>query len=151
MIVTLKREAHLTDATVGVLEISGRKFLTLEQRERANGEDKHDVCLPPGAYRLTPTQRAAGDKCYAISNPALRVWQRPSDVPPSSVTDARSAVYLAAGFSTDDLVGGHVAVGKQRQKIRGVWALDQSGDALNEIRTLIGSVLDITLIVEEPL
>lgn len=145
MIVTLRREAYLPDGTLGVIEVQGRKFPTLENR--LTGHDKHDCCIPVGSYRLTPVQRAAGEKCFAISAPALGVWARPSEVP-RSITDARSAVFLAAGLSLDDLVGSHVAVGKDRSKTRDGWLLHASKDAVNEIRTLLGSTLDITLIVE---
>ena len=146
MIVTLKREAYLPDGTLGILEVQGRKFPTLENHRKAS--DRHDACLPAGAYRLTPTQRAGGDKCYSISSPLLGVWERPSEVP-KHVTDARSAVFLAAGFTLDDLVGSHVAVGKDRSRSREGWLLQHSRDAVNEVRTLIGSALDITLIVED--
>lgn len=151
MQLTLRREAHFADGTIGVLEVQGRKFLTLELRAGGEGADKHDTCLPPGTYRLTPVQRAGGERCYTISNPALGVWQRPSDVPRTAATDARSAVFLAAGFGTDDLVGCHVAVGKGRSKVRGAWQVEDPRGALNEVRTLIGGAFDVTLTVEEPL
>lgn len=151
MNLTLRREAHFADGTIGVLDVQGRKFLTLELAAGGADADKHDTCLPPGTYRLTPVQRAGGERCYSISNPTLGVWQRPSDVPRGAVTDARSAVYLAAGFGVDDLVGCHVAVGKVRSKVRGAWQLADTRGALNELRTLIGGAFDIVLTVEEPL
>jgi hypothetical protein len=147
VILTLRREAYLPDGTLGVLEVQGRKFPTLENRKDAT--DRHDACLPPGAYRLTPTQRAGGDKCYAISSPLLGVWERPSEVP-KHVTDARSAVFLAAGFTLDDLVGSHVAIGKDRTRTREGWLLQMSRDAVNEVRTLIGSAFEVVLMVESP-
>lgn len=147
MIVTLRREAFLADGTLGMLEVAGRKFPTLELRGEA--VDRHDGCVPAGTYRLLPRQRASGEKAYAISNPMLGVWELPREVP-RHVTDARSAVYLAAGVTLDDLIGCHISPGKERLKRAHGWWLDGTRDAMNEIRTLVGSALDITLVVEDP-
>jgi hypothetical protein len=147
MVLTLRREAHLADGTIGVLEVNGRKFPTLENRRDVT--DRHDGCLPPGSYKLFPRQRASGEKAYAVANPMLGVWERPMEVP-THVTDARSAVYLAAGNTLDDLTGCHIAPGKQRVKRGHNWCLEGTREAMNEIRTLLGSTLDLMLIVEGP-
>lgn len=146
MILTLKRESYLTDGTLGVLEVNGKKFPTLENPRRDG--DRHDCCLPPGIYRVLPRQRASGEKAFAIVNALLGVWELPTEVPPR-FTDARSAVFLAAGMSVDDLVGCHVAPGKERVRSNGLWSLKGTRDAMNEIRTLIGAQLDIKLVIEE--
>lgn len=147
MIVTLTREAYLADCTIGMLEVVGRKFPTIENPRTA--QDKHDSCLPPGEYRLVSVTRASGEKAFGIVNPQAGVWLVPSDVPRSKVTDARSAVFVAAGFSVNDTLGGHVAAGKRRYKDNGTWALDLSRDAMNEIRTLVGNRWDIKLVIQE--
>ena len=147
MIITLKREARLPDGTLGMLEVNGRKFPTLENPART-ACDRHDTCLPPGTYRLMPKQRASGEKAFAVVNALNGVWERPSDVP-RHVTDARSAVFLAAGVSLDDLTGSHIAPGKERVKRSAGWAMEGTREAMNEIRTLVGSRLDIVLIIEE--
>lgn len=147
MIVTLKREAFLTDGTIGVLRVYDKTFPTLENRRDV--VDRHDGCIPAGMYRLLPRCRASGEKAYAVANPLLGVWERPMDVP-RHVTDARSAVYLAAGVTLDDLVGCHIAPGKARVKRSMGWWVEGTKDALNEIRTLLGSTLDLMLVVEDP-
>lgn len=147
MILTLRREAYLADGTIGVLEVNGRKFPTLENRRDVH--DRHDGCVPAGSYRLLPKCRASGEKAYAVANPMLGVWERPSEVP-RHVTDARSAVFLAAGVTLDDLIGCHIAPGKQRVKRAHGWWMDGSREAMNEIRTLVGSTLDLMIVVEEP-
>lgn len=148
MIITLKREARLPDGTLGMLEVNGRKFPTLENPAWGAG-DKHDTCLPAGTYRLLPKQRASGEKAFAVVNAMHGVWERPSEVPKHAVTDARSAVFLAAGVTLDDLVGAHIAPGKERVKRTAGWFMDGTREAMNEIRTLVGSRLDIVLIIEE--
>lgn len=147
MILTLRREAYLPNGTLGVLEVNGRKFATLENPGRVG--DKHDACLPPGSYKLLPRQRASGEKAFAVVNNVLGVWERPTDVPQHAVTDARSAVFLAAGTTVDDLVGCHIAPGKERIKRSNGWLLEGTREAMNEIRTLIGSRFDLMLIIEE--
>jgi len=146
VIITLRREGEVQSATIGVLEVNGKKYPTLENP--AHGGIKHDSCLPPGQYRLVPKQRASGEKAFAIVNPMEGVWETPSEVPRHAVTDARSAVYLAAGASTDDLTGSHIAPGKLRARRGNGWLMEGSREAMNEIRTLVGSRLDITLIIE---
>lgn len=146
MIITLKREQRLPDGTIGVLEVAGKKFPTLENPRRDG--DRHDDCLPAGAYKLLPKQRASGEKAFAVVNAMNGVWERPSDVP-RHVTDARSAVYLAAGVTVDDLVGCHIAPGKQRVKRSFGWYMEGSREAMNEIRTLVGAGFDLALIIEE--
>ena len=147
MIVVLRREAFLADGTLGVLEVAGRKFPTLENRRDV--VDRHDGCVPAGSYRLLPRLRASGEKAYAVSNPMLGVWELPREVP-RHVTDARSAVYLVAGVTLDDLIGCHIAPGKERVKRTHGWWMEGTRDAMNEIRTLIGSALDVMLTVEDP-
>ena len=147
MIVTLKREAYLSECTIGMLEVGGRKFATLENPRDAT--DKHDRCLPPGEYRLVALTRASGEKAFGIVNPSADVWLLPSDVPKPRVTDARSAVFIACGFSVNDTLGGHIAPGKGRCKQNGTWQLELPRDAMNEIRTLIGNRFDLKLLIED--
>ena len=152
MILTLRRDSYFPDCTLGVLEVAGRRFATIENPKEPDGpglHDKHDICLPAGTYRLISMTRASGEKAYAIVNPQLRVWHLPSEVPSFRRTDARSAVYLAAGFCVDDVVGSHIAPGKDRIRQHGRWRMDSSRDAMNEIRTLIGARTDVGLLIED--
>lgn len=146
MIITLRREASRADGTIGALEINGKKFPTLENPARPG--DKHDTCLPPGMYKLVPKQRASGEKAFAIVNPMEGVWETPTEVPRHAVTDARSAVFIAAGVTVDDLIGSHIAPGKLRLRRGFGWFMEGSREAMNEIRTLIGTRFDLTLIIE---
>lgn len=145
-ILTLHRELSRDDGTIGMLEIRGRNFPTLELPGAAS--DKHDACLAPGMYRLRQVKRASGEKAFAVVAPENGVWQLPSDVPRHRVTDARSAVFLAAGVCLDDLVGCHIAPGMSRRREGRGWLLDSSVEAMNQIRTLITTQLGLTLVIE---
>lgn len=147
MIITLQREPAIDGCVLGVLEVAGRKFPTLERPRSA--ADKHDSCLPAGMYRLLAMTRAGGERCYGIVNTMLGVWMLPSEVPESKITDARSAVFLASGFTADDLIGSHIAPGKDRIKAAGNWQLSNTRDAMNEIRTLVGHKIDLQLLIED--
>jgi len=147
MILTLRREASSDAGVIGMLDVNGRRFPTLERPPAA--ADKHDACLPAGTYRLLSMTRASGERCFALASASLNVYMLPSEVPPTRVTDARSAVFLAAGFTLDDLIGGHIAPGKERAKSNGMWTLKGTRDAMNEIRTLVGTRFDLTLIIED--
>lgn len=145
-IITLRRELSRDDGTLGMLEIRGKHFPTLELPPGAG--DKHDTCLSPGMYRLRQVKRASGEKALAVVAPEHGVWQLPSEVPRHRITDARSAVYLAAGACLDDLIGSHIAPGISRRREGRSWLLDSSVEAMNQIRTLIQSQLGLTLVIE---
>lgn len=144
MILTLRREALNNGVTLGILEVAGKKFPTIELPP--DSTDKHDSCVPFGEYRVVGHVRASGEKAFLLTNPTLGVWGMPSEA--NGVTDARSAVFLAAGYHINDLIGSHIAPGKNRIKKGGDWILEHSRDAMNEIRTLIGSKFDIQLVIE---
>lgn len=150
MILTLRRE-YLPDCTLGLLEVSGKKFFTLERPWRAHGVGRagveHLSCVPEGSYRLVPWTRPSGEKTFALSNPQLDVYQAPFDIPRERHGIARSLILIHAADYVHDVLGG-IGPGLGRSRETCGWAVTGSRDAMNQIRTLVAHKFDLTLIIE---
>jgi hypothetical protein len=134
---TLTRDTPYSDLWLGILEVSGRKFHTLEP---AN-------CLPAGTYRMRQHQRPNGEQCFALVAPQAGVYHQPYDVPPSRRSGSRYLSLIHAGAYWWDAQA--VALGKGRilDTIQGsitlkTWKMVETKSAMNELRTLIGNSFD---------
>lgn len=139
MQLTLTRDTPHADLWLGILEVAGRKFHTLEPAD----------CLPAGTYRLRQHQRPNGEQCYALVSPQLGVFHQPYDIPPSRQKSGRYLALVHAGNYWWD--ANAVALGKDRvlDTIRGgsttvrTWKMAETKAAMNELRTLIGTKFDV--------
>ena len=143
MQLTITRDTPHSDLWLGILEVAGRKFHTLEPADR---------CLPAGTYRLRPHQRPNGEQCFALVSPQLGVYHQPYDVPQFRVGAARYLALVHAGAYWWDADA--VALGKDRvlDTIRGTrtvrtWKMAETKSAMNELRTLIGQKFDIEVTI----
>lgn len=142
MQLTLTRDTPHSELWLGILEVAGRKFHTLEP---AN-------CLPPGTYRLRPHQRPNGEQCFALVSPQAGVFHQPYDVPQSRIGSARYLALVHAGQYWWDADA--VALGKDRvlETLRGTqtirtWRMAETKAAMNELRTLIGQKFDVEVTI----
>lgn len=142
MQLTLTRDTPHSELWLGILEVAGRKFHTLEP---AN-------CLPPGTYRLRPHQRPNGEQCFALVSPQAGVFHQPYDVPQSRIGSARYLALVHAGQYWWDADA--VALGKDRvlETLRGTqtirtWRMAETKCAMNELRTLIGQKFDVEVTI----
>lgn len=142
MQLTLTRDTPHSDLWLGILEVAGRKFHTLEPVN----------CLPPGSYRLRPHQRPNGEQCFALVSAQAGVYHQPYDVPQSRRGSARFLALVHAGDHFWDADA--VALGKDRilETIRGTqtirtWRMAETKAAMNELRTLIGQKFDIEVTI----
>jgi hypothetical protein len=139
---TLTRDTPHPELWLGILEVAGRKFHTLESAD----------CLPAGTYRLRQHQRPNGEQCFALVAPQLGVFHQPYDIPPSRQKTGRYLALVHAGNYFWD--AGAVALGKDRvlDTIRGpntfrTWKMAETKSAMNELRTLIGTKFDVEMTI----
>lgn len=142
MQLTLTRDTPYSELWLGILEVAGRKFHTLE---RAN-------CLPAGTYRLRSHQRPNGEQCFALVSPQAGIYHQPVDVPPSRNSTSRYLALIHAGNYYWDADA--VAIGKDRvlETLRGTqtiktWRMAETKSAMNELRTLIGQKFDVEVTI----
>lgn len=142
MQLTLTRDTPHSELWLGILEVAGRKFHTLEP---AN-------CLPAGTYRLRPHQRPNGEQCFALVSPQAAVYHQPYDVPPYRASTSRYLALVHAGNYWWDADA--VALGKDRvlETLRGTqtirtWRMAETKAAMNELRTLIGQKFDVEVTI----
>lgn len=137
MQITLTRDTPYSDLWLGILEVAGRKFHTLEPAD----------CLPVGVYRLRQHQRPNGEQCFALVAPQAGVYHQPYEIPPSRRESAKYLALIHAGAYWWDAQA--VALGKNRilDTIYGsttfrTWKMTETKSAMNELRTLIGNSID---------
>lgn len=143
MQLTLTRDTPHSELWLGILEVAGRKFHTLEPAD----------CLPPGTYRLRHHQRPNGEQCFALICPQVGIYHQPYDIPSSRRSTARYLALVHAGNYWWDAAA--VALGKDRvlETIRGstttirTWRMAETKSAMNELRTLIGQKFDIEVTI----
>lgn len=143
MNILLTRDPHQPsqECTLGTLDIAGRQFHTLERD-----------ALPVGDYRLEHHRTPSGEQCFSLIAPKLGVYGYPYEIPAHKRATARSHALVRAGDFWWDCHGG-IAVGKGRalETVSGftgivrAWKMLDTKSAMNEIRTLIGHRIDITL------
>ena len=150
---TLRRDTSCADATLGTLEVQGKKLHTIEPQwvpHPAGGPAGAPFVsrIPAGSYKLGPFKLPSGERGYVISNANLGVYQLPFHVPKPQRDVLRSRVTIRAAnyaFEAVDAIG----VGMQRVKTSMGWKLERSLDAMNILRTTINSTLDLTLVIED--
>lgn len=110
---------------------------------------KGQSCVPPGRYRLERHSTDAHSNVWALINHALDVYHWESEIPASRKGKARSVVLIHAANRAEELKG-CIAPGIRRVRWEPkVWAVESSRDALNQVRTWIGSSLDVYLTIDE--
>lgn len=152
VIVTLKRDAPAPYPynTMGVLAVNGRTFQTVELPENLPAWYAGTVgksCIPRGTYRMEARFTEARGWHYILSNPALKLWRLPSDIPPGTV--GHSLVLIHSANWAHELLA-CIAPGKARAKsvmYADAWGVTDSRNALNEIRLIVGMSIDNQLIV----
>lgn len=153
MIITLTRDASQPSqtCTLGVLMVGERKFFTMERpwvpdpEGGAAGKPFHS-CIPAGAYRIERRETEARGKHFILSNPSLGVYRYPQDVPAG--VRGRALILVHPANWAEELYG-CIAPGKARIKAEGRWMVTESRAAMNELRTLLGNQLDLTLEIEQ--
>lgn len=153
MMLTLRRDTSCSEATLGVLEVEGKKLFTIEPPWVPHPEGGPAGALfvsriPAGAYRVEPFKMPSGEKAYIISNPAAGVHQLPFQIPKPQRHTCRSRITIRAAnyaFEAIDAIG----VGLARTKTPMGWKLERSLDAMNVLRTVINKELDMTLVIED--
>ncbi len=137
--------------TLGVLEVSGRKFHTMERPWIVDelggiGGKPYLSCVPVGVYRLERRETEARGKHWILYAPALGVYRQPGDIPKGA--RGRSLVLVHAANWAHELHG-CIAPGKARELDRTQgWMVKESRAAMNELRTLLGNQLDLTLEIQ---
>jgi len=154
MMLTLKRDTVAPDCVLGTLTIGdSHKLYTIEKPFVPNAHGGKAgapfiSCLPAGVFRLEPHKLPSGERVYIVSNSALDVFQMPYEVPKSRNGACRSRVTIRAAnyaFEAIDSIG----VGTERVKTKLGWKLERSLDAMNQVRTILGSTFDLQLVIED--
>lgn len=153
MMLTLRRDVSTPEATLGVLEVEGKKLFTIEPPWIPHPDGGPAGALfvsrvPPGIYRMEHFKMPSGEKAYVISNPTAGVHALPFQINKPQRGMLRSRVTIRAAnyaFEAVDAIG----VGMERTKTSVGWKLERSLDALNVLRTTINSALDLTLVIED--
>lgn len=153
MILTLIRDTRTTQLNLGTLEVNGRRFHTIERPwivdpNGGKGGKKYESCVPVGVYRLRPRENPKFGKHFILSNPQLDVYETPADVPRGRESSTRTLVLIHVGNYWYDVIG-CVAVGKDRKRDGATWMVTESRAAMNELRMLTQSVLDLQLDIKE--
>lgn len=139
-----------TYCTLGILQVNGRKFHTIERPWLPNpsgpGGMRQESCIPVGTYRLEPRETEARGKHWILSNRALGVYAQPQDMP-NGQPWGRSLVLIHAANWAHELLG-CIAPGKARTVSNGEWMVTSSRDAMNELRTLLGNQIDLSITIQ---
>ena len=148
----LQREQMLAECTLGVLAAGPHKLFTIEPpwvpHRGGRGGVRHASCVAEGRYRIRGHQRPSGERVWLLSNAGLDVFEFPADA--RGRGDAgRFLVTIQAAEHWWDVVDG-IGVGTGRVKTANGWALENSRDAMNRLRTAVGSALDLTLVIGGP-
>ena len=151
MNILLTRDYRDPRCTLGTLTVGALKLQTLERPWVHSDINlcgmKGISCVPAGEYKLTPHNSEAHPKVWALVNPKLGVYHWDADVPMTCAL-ARTMVLIHAANWPEELRG-CVAVGKARVKSAGQWMVQQSRDALNELRNALSVSYDLALTISE--
>lgn len=155
MIITLRRDAHqpVATGTLGILEVEFRKFHTMELPWLADdnggiaGEPSRSR-IPAGLYRMERRHTEARGHHWLLHNTSLGVYKYPNDIP-RGVVGGRSLVLIHAANWAHELRG-CIAPGRARVFKDGEWMVTDSRAAMTDIRNLLGSRLDLQLMILDP-
>jgi len=147
----LTRDLRETYCTLGVWDVRGHKLHTMERAWIPNPDGgksgkRFESCVSDGIYKLEPHRSEKFPLAWALVNPALDVFHYPQDVPPSRIAQARQTILVHPANYWHDLLG-CIGPGRSRAKVNGEWMVQQSRDAMNLLKTVIGSTLDVTLTI----
>lgn len=152
--ITILRDLRTSNETVGWLSIGVRKWPTVERpwvpSALTPAGTKGVSCLPPGEYRLEPHSGDSFTNVWAFVNPQLDVYHWDWEVPRAKRGVARTVALIHPANWASELRG-CVAPGKSRSfdQQAGRWFVERSRDAVNEIRSVIGSSADVRAIIKE--
>lgn len=154
MLLTLTRDQYLAECTLGMLEVAGKKFATIERPWIPDPVGKSGVkyrsCVSEGQYTLHTYLRPSGEKAFMLSNPMLDVFEFPADVPKGREDTTRTLVLIHAANYVHDVVG-CIGPGLTRKKIAGNgWMVTSSQEAMNQIRTLVRTTYGLSLLIQGP-
>jgi hypothetical protein len=153
MMLTLTRDQYLSDCTLGVLEVNGKKFYTIERPwlpdPVGHAGRKYRSCICEGVFMLEPYPRPSGEKAFIVSNPLLDVYRFPADVPRGREENTRTLILIHAANYAWDVIG-CIGPGLQRVKTNNGrdWMVTDTREAMNQIRTLLNSTYNLTLTIQ---
>ncbi|MEY4943051.1 MAG: hypothetical protein RL254_1232 [Planctomycetota bacterium] len=102
-------------------------------------------CIGLGTYRVSRYSSDAHPSVYAISNPGLDVCVTEQEVAPTKHHITRTRVLIHPANWASELRG-CIAPGKSRARgPGGIWMVERSRDAMNEIRNLLSKSAELTL------
>lgn len=136
--------------TLGRLLVNDHKLDTMERAWLPNPDGgksgrRFESCVSGGSYRLVRHNSEKYPLSWALVNPTLDVYHWPDDVPRGREPQARQTILIHPANYWHDLLG---CIGPGRERVRqqsGEWMVARSRDAMNLIKTVIGSQLDVTL------
>jgi hypothetical protein len=147
----LTRDLREPECTLGTLLVGTHKLHTIERGWVPNpfggrSGARFVSCVSDGTYRLIPHRSEKYPVAWALVNRELDVYHFPQDVPAHRVAQSRQTILIhAANFWWD--VTGCIGPGRMRAKVSGEWMVQSSRDAMNLLRTVIGSTLDVALTI----
>lgn len=149
----LHRDYRDDTCTVGLITNGVKTLQTMERPWIASPDSvagmKGRSCIAPGRYRLERHSSDAHPNVWALVNHALDVFHWEEEVPPIRRGKARTVVLIHPANRAEELKG-CIAPGTERARwSRSVWAVLNSRDAVNQIRTWIGGSLDVYLTIDE--
>jgi hypothetical protein len=148
----LTRDLRETYCTLGVLTLNDHKLHTIERPWIPNPDGgksgkRFESCVSDGIYKLEQHASEKYGKVWALINPALDVYHYPGDVPKGREAQCRAACLIHAANWAHEVLG-CIAPGRNRIKLNNEWMVQQSRDAMNVIKTIIGTRLDVTLTIQ---
>lgn len=149
----LKRDTKTTKECVGTLTVGSLRLQTIERPwvPHPNGGKagaKFISCVPPGLYRVERFRRPSGERALILSAPELGVYGLPENVPTGQEQLVRTLCLIhTANFSYE--VNGCIGPGLTRSKTPEWWMVANSREAMNRLRSAVGTDLEIKLRIEE--
>lgn len=149
----LTRDIRESYCSLGILQIGPHKLHTMERAWIPNPDGgrsgkRFESCISPGTYRLVQHRSEKYPLSWALINPDLDVYHWPADVPANRKAQARQTILIHPANFWHDLLG---CIGPGRNRARqsnGEWMVERSRDAMNLVKTIIGSTLDVSLTIQ---
>jgi hypothetical protein len=154
IICNLMRDTKTKYETLGWLTIGSKKWPTIERvwtpSENSPAGKRSASCVPLGDYKLVPHSGDKFSRVWALVNTTLDIYHWPWEIPKTKEPFARSVCLLhPANYAVE--LEGCVAPGLKRiyDQMSGRWYVRSSRDAINEIRSALGSSIDVKLTISE--
>src|SRR5690606_28834245 len=129
-VITLKRDSHLPEATLGTLKISWSPETTIQTLENPERETSVDSRIPAGTYQCAPYSGIKYKDVYIVK-----------DVP------GRTAILFHWGNTEKDTEG-CILLGNKKGTLAGQPAVLESKKCFERLRTLLGKE-PFTIVVED--